>query len=92
MSDGAPPADELRTTRLSLRRPAEADVGSIFAIHHDPETCLHNPSDTLATFEEAESLYRPWDAGRSRTRASGALTCEVSAMTMPYASLLTVSL
>jgi ribosomal-protein-alanine N-acetyltransferase len=31
------------------------------AIHHDPETCLHNPSDALAVFEEAESLYQRWD-------------------------------
>ena len=61
MSDRTPAAEELRTARLSLRRPAEADVGSIFVIHHDPETCLHNPSDALATFEEAESLYRRWD-------------------------------
>ena len=61
MSDRASAANELRTARLSLRRPAEADIDSIFAIHHDPETCLHNPSDALATFEEAESLYQRWD-------------------------------
>ncbi|WP_310724282.1 GNAT family N-acetyltransferase [Streptomyces sp. N2A] len=61
MSDGSPPAEELRTARLSLRRPTEADVGAILAIHRDPETCAHNPSDALARFEEAELLYRRWD-------------------------------
>jgi [ribosomal protein S5]-alanine N-acetyltransferase len=54
-------AEELQTARLSLRRPAEADIDAIFAIHHDPETCLHNPSDALPRFEEAEALYRRWD-------------------------------
>ncbi|MEY9929691.1 ribosomal-protein-alanine N-acetyltransferase [Catenulispora sp. GP43] len=34
---------------------------SLFAIHSDPRACLHNPSDTLASQEEAESLFRRWD-------------------------------
>jgi RimJ/RimL family protein N-acetyltransferase len=61
MRDRNPPAEELRTARLSLRRPTEADVDAIFAIHHDPETCLHNPSDALARPDEAGELYRRWD-------------------------------
>jgi len=59
--DRALAAEELQTARLSLRRPADVDVESIFAIHNDPETCLHNPSDALARFEEAEALYQRWD-------------------------------
>lgn len=52
---------ELKTARLLLRRPAAADVDAIFAVHRDPETCTHNPSDALARFEEAEALYQRWD-------------------------------
>ncbi|WP_328413217.1 GNAT family N-acetyltransferase [Streptomyces violaceus] len=52
---------ELRTARLLLRRPTAADVDAIFAVHRDPETCAHNPSDALARFEEAEALYQRWD-------------------------------
>jgi RimJ/RimL family protein N-acetyltransferase len=54
-------AEELQTARLSLRRPTEADIDAIFAIHHDAETCLHNPSDSLGRFEEAEELFQRWD-------------------------------
>ncbi|MFG2121143.1 GNAT family N-acetyltransferase [Streptomyces sp. NPDC048710] len=61
MSDRSTAAEELQTARLSLRRPAEADIDAIFAVHSDPDTCAHNPSDALARFEEAEVLYRRWD-------------------------------
>jgi RimJ/RimL family protein N-acetyltransferase len=61
MSDRSPAAVELKTDRLLLRRPTAADVDAIFAVHRDPETCTHNPSDALARFEEAEALYRRWD-------------------------------
>lgn len=61
MSDRRLIAEELQTPRLSLRRPTEADIDAIFAIHRDRETCLHNPSDALARFDEAEALYRRWD-------------------------------
>ncbi len=61
MSDRRPAAEELLTARLSLRRPAEADIDAIFAIHHDPATCLHNPSDALTRPAEAEALYRRWN-------------------------------
>ncbi|MFG3155346.1 GNAT family N-acetyltransferase [Streptomyces sp. NPDC048219] len=53
---------ELQTDRLLLSRPTTADVEAIFAVHRDPETCVHNPSDALARIEEAEALYRRWDA------------------------------
>ncbi|MCF4136939.1 GNAT family N-acetyltransferase [Streptomyces sp. Tue 6430] len=61
MSDRSPAAVELQTARLLLRRPTAADVDAIFAVHRDPETCIHNPSDALARFEEAEALYQRWD-------------------------------
>ncbi|MDG5808961.1 GNAT family N-acetyltransferase [Streptomyces ossamyceticus] len=61
MSDRNPAAVELRTARLSLRRPTAADVDAIFAVHRDPETCVHNPSDALARFEEAQALYQRWN-------------------------------
>ncbi|GHB54382.1 GNAT family acetyltransferase [Streptomyces viridiviolaceus] len=61
MTDRNPAAEELQTARLTLRRPAEGDIDAIFAIHHDPDTCLHNPSDALARLDEAEALYRRWN-------------------------------
>ncbi|MFI7441838.1 GNAT family N-acetyltransferase [Nonomuraea indica] len=59
LSGGGP---RLRTDRLDLRRPAVTDVDAVHAIHSDPRTCVHNPSDALATPEEAEELYHRWDA------------------------------
>ncbi|MDF2708898.1 GNAT family N-acetyltransferase [Nonomuraea muscovyensis] len=53
--------EELRTARLALRRPAEADIDAIFEIHGDPRTCVHNPSDALADPGEAKELYHRWD-------------------------------
>ncbi|MGP4090942.1 GNAT family N-acetyltransferase [Streptomyces sp. KR55] len=61
MRDWSLSAEELQTPRLSLRRPNEADIDAIFEIHSDPGTCVHNPSDALARFEEAEELYRRWN-------------------------------
>ncbi|WP_082772305.1 GNAT family N-acetyltransferase [Actinoplanes sp. TFC3] len=52
---------EIVTARLTLRRPAPADTDAIFAIHHDPQACLHNPSDLLATRADADDLFRRWD-------------------------------
>jgi RimJ/RimL family protein N-acetyltransferase len=54
--------EELRTERLSLRRPTPADVDAIFAVHREPAAVADNPSDALATRGEAETLYRRWDA------------------------------
>jgi RimJ/RimL family protein N-acetyltransferase len=61
MSEWSLAGEELSTARLSLRRPTEADIDAIFAIHSDPATCLHNPSDALARPEEAEELYQRWN-------------------------------
>lgn len=61
MSGPSPACEQLQTPRLSLRRPTEADIDAIFAIHRDPETCLHNPSDALTRLDEAGELYRRWN-------------------------------
>ena len=44
-----------------MRRPHRSDVDALFAIHHDPVACAHNPSDLLATRADAEELFRLWD-------------------------------
>ncbi|MER6948319.1 hypothetical protein ABT294_30255 [Nonomuraea sp. NPDC000554] len=62
MSNRSLAAEELRTARLSLRRPTEADIDAIFEIHSDARTCLHNPSDALAQRDEAVALYQRWNA------------------------------
>ncbi|HEY5833269.1 GNAT family N-acetyltransferase [Streptomyces sp.] len=61
MSDRNRADEELQTARLSLRRPTAADIDAIFAIHSDPRTCFHNPSDRLTQREQAEDLYQRWD-------------------------------
>ncbi|WP_410662074.1 GNAT family N-acetyltransferase [Amycolatopsis sp. lyj-84] len=53
-------AEEMRTGRLVLRRPAPEDLDAIFALHTDPEACAHNPSDLLETRKEAELLLLRW--------------------------------
>ncbi|MEV0151243.1 MULTISPECIES: GNAT family N-acetyltransferase [unclassified Nonomuraea] len=60
MSDLGPTGVELRTDRLVLLPPTRADIDAIFAIHKDPQTSLHNPSDALAHLDEAEQLYQRW--------------------------------
>lgn len=52
---------EIVTARLALRRPGPTDLKTIFAIHSDPQACLHNPSDLLATEADAEVLFGRWD-------------------------------
>ena len=61
MNDLGRAAEELVTVRLSLRRPAPADVDAIFSIHSYQRACAHNPSDMLATRDEAQQLFRRWD-------------------------------
>ncbi|PZT71404.1 N-acetyltransferase [Streptomyces sp. SW4] len=61
MTDLSPADVQLQTARLSLRRPTEADIDAIFAIHRDPEACLHNPSDALTRLDEARELYHRWN-------------------------------
>ncbi len=53
--------EELRTERLTLRRPVAADIDAIFAVHHDPRTLIHNPSDAIATVGEAAARFARWD-------------------------------
>lgn len=53
--------EELLTARLSLQRPAPADIDAIYRIHHDPRACAHNPADMLATRTDAKDLYHRWD-------------------------------
>lgn len=61
MSDGRRTSEELRTGRLSLRRPTARDIDAIFEIHCDPRACVHNPSDRLTRREEAEGRYQRWN-------------------------------
>ncbi|BCL16391.1 GNAT family acetyltransferase [Micromonospora sagamiensis] len=53
--------EELRTPRLSLRRPNDADIDTIYRIHSDPRAYAHNPADALATRAEAEERYQRWN-------------------------------
>ncbi|MFD5839838.1 hypothetical protein [Streptomyces chartreusis] len=69
MSDPSPAGEQLQTPRLSSPRPTEADIATIFAIHRDHETCLHNLSDTLTRLDEmgtVSPLGRPVAAVRVR--------------------------
>jgi RimJ/RimL family protein N-acetyltransferase len=54
-------AEELVTARLSLRRPTPADIDAIFSIHSEERACAHNPSDMLATRDQARQLFQRWD-------------------------------
>jgi RimJ/RimL family protein N-acetyltransferase len=58
---GTAPAEDLLTARLSLRRPATADIDAILSVHRDPRAYAHNPSDALATRAEAVGLFERWD-------------------------------
>ncbi|WP_367130850.1 GNAT family N-acetyltransferase [Saccharothrix sp. HUAS TT1] len=51
---------ELRTERLSLRRPEPDDVVAVHAVHRDPAAHAHNPSDALSTRDEAARLLERW--------------------------------
>ncbi|WP_244162589.1 GNAT family N-acetyltransferase [Amycolatopsis regifaucium] len=53
-------AEELRTERLLLCRPASEDLEAIYALHTDREACAHNPSDLVETREDAELLLLRW--------------------------------
>lgn len=51
---------ELRTARLSLRRPENGDAAVVLAVHANPLACAHNPADALTTMTEAEELVGRW--------------------------------
>src|SRR5215469_12611599 len=53
--------EEMTSERLSLLRPTRADVDAIFSINSDQRACVHNPSDRLATRDEALRLFQRWD-------------------------------
>jgi ribosomal-protein-alanine N-acetyltransferase len=50
----------LRTSRLVLRQPVEADVDAVWRIHSDPSACAHNPGDAISTRDEAVERLRNW--------------------------------
>jgi ribosomal-protein-alanine N-acetyltransferase len=52
--------DELRTVRLSLRRPVASDVDAIFALHRDPRAVRYNPSDSLTSRGQAVARVESW--------------------------------
>jgi RimJ/RimL family protein N-acetyltransferase len=59
-------SERWQTARLSLQRPARADIDATYRIHSDPRACMHNPSDMLASHTDAEDLYLRWDEHWSR--------------------------
>jgi RimJ/RimL family protein N-acetyltransferase len=50
----------LRTSRLLLSPPSEADAALVLGILSDPRTVAHNPSDGLDSFEQATELVGRW--------------------------------
>lgn len=50
----------LKTERLHLRPPTEADLEAIFELHSDPRTNLHNPAGPMRRREEAAQLLTTW--------------------------------
>ncbi|MEV6847461.1 GNAT family N-acetyltransferase [Actinoplanes sp. NPDC051411] len=52
----------MRTSRLDLRRPVEADIDAVWRIHTDPLACAHNPGDAISTRDEAVERWQSWDA------------------------------
>lgn len=55
-------AHTLRTPRLSLSAPRDADIDAIFAIHSDARTYEHRPELAMKTRDEAVELARVWQA------------------------------
>ncbi len=51
----------LTTDRLILRKPAEADIDTIFEIHSDPRTNVHNPAGPIKRRSDAVQLLRDWE-------------------------------
>lgn len=61
MSNASSAGEQIVTARLTLSRPTPAAVDAIFSIHSDQRACAHNPSDMVATRDEAGLLFRRWD-------------------------------
>lgn len=51
---------EIRTDRLLLRRPTEADAPFVLALHSDPRAIAHNPSDALSDPAAAQARLAAW--------------------------------
>ena len=51
---------EVRTARLLLRRPAEADAPFVLALHSDPRATAYNPSDALSDLAAAQARLAAW--------------------------------
>ena len=56
-----PERTEVRTERLLLRRPVAQDAAFVLTLLTDPRTTAHNPSDALASMEDAEAQLQRWD-------------------------------
>jgi len=52
----------LSTDRLLLRRPAEADLDALFAVHADPVSNRFHPSGAMRSREQAQALLQTWIA------------------------------
>jgi len=48
------------TTRLTYRRPQQADLPTVFSIFGDPQTNLFNPAGPMTDIVQAEALLNRW--------------------------------
>lgn len=55
------PWSEIRTARLLLRRPVDADAPFVLALHSDPRAIAHNPADALGDLAEARARLATWN-------------------------------
>jgi|tagenome__1003787_1003787.scaffolds.fasta_scaffold20801977_2 ribosomal-protein-alanine N-acetyltransferase len=53
---------EVRTDRLLLRRPIQADAQFVLALHSDPRAVLHNPADALGDLADAHARMAAWSS------------------------------
>ena len=61
MTAGAPQQwSEVRTGRLLLRQPAEADAPFVLALHAEPRSTVHNPTDALHDLAGARVRLAGW--------------------------------
>jgi len=51
---------EIRTDRLLLRRPIDADAPFVLALHSDPQAIAHNPADALRDLADAHARLATW--------------------------------
>jgi ribosomal-protein-alanine N-acetyltransferase len=53
---------EVRTDRLLLRRPTEADAPFVLALHSNPQAIAHNPADALTDMADAQARLAAWSS------------------------------